>query len=131
MADFVGHPTTDLAMQFLREGKVDECLHCLDRILSAYPEDSMAYTIMGAAYSKSGENAMAIGAFEHALAWDESARAHANLGRAYEMVGRAKDAIREYQAAVQIDPNYKAASDGLTRLAPAPPDADGVDTQLL
>jgi Tfp pilus assembly protein PilF len=118
MTDFTGHPTTELAMQLFREGKVDECLRCLDKLVQAYPEDALAYTIMGAAYHKLGENGMAIGSFEHALAWDDSARAHANVARAYEMVGRTRDAVTHYQTAIQLEPEYKPAADGLARLAP-------------
>jgi tetratricopeptide (TPR) repeat protein len=45
------------------------------------------------------------------------ARAHSNLGYAYQLAGRANDARREYQAALQIDPQHIKARYNLQRLA--------------
>lgn len=123
MADFAGHPSTDLAMQLLREGKIDECLQCLEAVVSSEPDNATAYSIMGAAYSKAGDNGMAIGAFEHAVSSEDSPRAHANLAKAYETAGRTDDAVRQYELAVEIDPFYQVAAEGLKRLKP-PTDND-------
>ncbi len=119
MPKFQGHPSTDVAMQLLREGNVEECLECLERVVAAYPENALAYTIMAAAYHKQGDKAMTVAALEHALAEEDSARAHSNLAKAYEMVGRAKDAATQYQIAAEMDPAYMPASEGLHRVAPA------------
>lgn len=119
MNDSAGRPSTDLAMQLLREGKIDECLQCLDTVVAAEPDNATAYSIMGAAYSKSGDNGMAIGAFEHAVSSEESPRTHANLAKAYETAGRTDDAARQYELAVHIDPFYQVAAEGLKRLRPS------------
>jgi Tfp pilus assembly protein PilF len=119
MGAFAGHPTTDLAMQLLREGKTEECLECLERVVSAYPDNALAYTIMAAAYHKAGDKAMTVAALEHALAEEETARAHVNLAKAYEMVGRDKDAATQYQIAAEMDPSYQPAAEALQRLSAA------------
>ena len=38
------------------------------------------------------------------------------LGRAYEMLGKRQEAAVEYRAALQLDPNHKAAREGLRRV---------------
>jgi tetratricopeptide (TPR) repeat protein len=46
------------------------------------------------------------------------ARPHNNLGYAYQLAGRAEDAKREYQRALELDPNYALARRNLQRLTP-------------
>ena len=119
MSNYVGRASTDLAMQFLREGKVHECIECADRVIAANPDDALAYSILGAAYAQAGDHGMAIGAFEHALAAQKSARAHFNLARAYEESGRLQNALEQYQLAVQMDHTYRPPAEALNRLSKA------------
>lgn len=116
MNEFVGRATTEIAIQLLREGKPHECIACIDRVLQANPDDAMAYSVLGAAYSQIGDHGMSIAAFERCLAEQDSARGHFNLGKAYEEAGRVKDAIAQYHIAADMDPAYKLASDALDRL---------------
>jgi len=123
MSEFAGRASVDVAMQLLRDGKVRECIDCANRVISADPDNGMAYTILGAAYLQVGERALAIGAFQEAAAVDPCARSHYNLGAAYEQSGRVKDAIEQFQLAVQADPSYKPAADALERLKMSAPDS--------
>lgn len=116
MNDNIVSPTTDLAMQLLREGKAEECIACLDRLLVTDPDAALAYSILGAAYTKLGDRGMAIGAFERALAEEPTPRAHFNLGRAYEHAGRERDALEQFRQAANMDPGYKPAADALQHI---------------
>ena len=117
MSEFVGHATTDLAMQLLREGKIHECIACAEKVVEADMDNAKVYSILGAAYAQAGARGMAIAAFERSVAIKPSARGYYNLGKAYEQSGRMVEALAEYQRAVEIDPTYKAAVEALNRLS--------------
>jgi tetratricopeptide (TPR) repeat protein len=127
MSGFVGRPSTDLAIQLLREGKVHECIECIDQFVTAYPDDALAYSILGAAYSQTGAHGMAIASFERSLAEEDSARARFNLGRAYEQAGRTRHALEQYTRAAEMDPDYKQAASALERLTAAIAETAAVD----
>lgn len=116
MNEFVGRATTEIAIQLLREGKLHDCVACIDRVLQANSDDPLAYSVLGAAYSQIGDHGMAIAAFERSLAEEDSARGHFNLGKAYEEAARVKDAMKQYKIAADMDPAYKMAEDALERL---------------
>lgn len=119
MNDFLGHATTDLAMHLLREGKLHECIGCIEKVVSSNPDDAKAYSILGAAYAQAGDQGMSIAAFEKSLNLEPCARAHFNLGMAYEKSGRARDALEQYEYAVRIDPLYRQAAEAVNRLSKA------------
>ena len=138
MNDFLGHASTDLAMQLLREGKLHECIECAEKVISANTDDAKAYSILGAAYAGAGDQGMSIAAFEQSLALEPGARAHFNLGMAYEKSSRMREALEQYEYAVRIDPFYKQAAEAVNRLSkagadsPAPPSHDrGTEAHLL
>src|SRR5262249_33318961 len=49
-------------------------------------------------------------------AYPRPAGAHFWLGRLYQQQGKPAEAIREYEAALQLDPKYKAAQEALKKL---------------
>jgi tetratricopeptide (TPR) repeat protein len=116
MGGFVAHASTELAIQLLKEGRFDECIACMDQVIQTNPDDALAYSILGAAYSQIGDHGMAIAAFERSLAEEDSARGHFNLGKAYEEAGRIQNALDEYRMASEADPAYSHAADALERL---------------
>lgn len=116
MNEFLGHASTDLAMQYLREGNLHDCIACAEKVVSGNPDDAKAYAILGAAYAQAGDKGMAIAAFEQSLAIEPSARAHFNLGMAYEKSERLREALDQYQRAVAMDPGYKGAAEALSRV---------------
>jgi|GEM_PF-3559663 len=116
MNDFTGHASKEEGLKLLRAGRLHECIACMEQFIDAYPDDASAYLILGAAYSQAGDHAMAIAAFEHSIAEENTARAHFNLGRAYEQAGRIKNAADEYKIAAEMDPEYTQAKEALKRV---------------
>ena len=103
-------------MQLLRDKRLDECIQCLENVVEANPNDARAYSILGAAHAQMGDLDSATQAFQRALDIEPSPRAHFNLGMAFQDAGRPQDAIAQFEFAVQLDPQYKPASEAVARL---------------
>lgn len=120
MNQHVQRATTELAKQLLQERRFDECVRMAEEVVRTNPDDSLAFSIMGAAFVQLGEKGMAIAAFQNAVVAEPSARAYYNLGTAYERAERLRDAFQQYKLAVEQDANYAPAAQAFDRLKENP-----------
>lgn len=117
------HPTPHahllLAWAYAAQRRYDDALtECL-RAIELDPD-------YGNAYNDGGVYLLELRRFEEAEQWFQRAisarktsvrhHAHYNLGRLYERQGRWLDAIREYYAALLLEPRYTRAALALLRL---------------
>ena len=94
---------------------IDECHHAI----AVDPDFGNPYNDIGAYLIEKGE-------FEGAVPWLERAMKapryeaffypHFNLGRVHEAKGRLFDALREYKAAIDLNPNYALATRSFRQL---------------
>lgn len=116
MNDASEHVSTDLAMQYLREGKVQECIECAEKALDANPADAQCFSVLGAAYTKLGDLGTAVSSFRQALELAPSARAYFNLGTAYKTAGQVQEAEEQFRLAIEMDPAYRPAAEALKQI---------------
>ncbi|HLG16028.1 MAG TPA: tetratricopeptide repeat protein [Blastocatellia bacterium] len=93
-------------------GMVDEAIEECHHAIATDPDFGNPYNDIGAYLIEKGQ-------FEGAIPWLERAMKapryeayfypHFNLGRVYEARGRLFDALREYKAAIDLNPNYALA----------------------
>jgi len=80
--------------------------------------DSEAHGLLGAALSRTGDDAAAVTHFEHAVRLDPLKPAnHYNLGVAYEKVGHLDWALEGYRQSLLRDPAFEQAITAYYRLA--------------
>lgn len=104
------------AIEFLKSGQIDDAVALLLPLSVDDPDDPELHTLLGTAYHKKGDRLHSIYHFEEAVRLDESAKAYYNLGMVYEYANRIDEAVREFQVAVSLDPNYTKAQDALDKL---------------
>lgn len=100
-------------------GMLDEAIAECHKAIAVDPEFGNPYNDIGAYYLQMMK-------FEEAIPWLQRAKKAAryshpefpccNLARAYERLGRWKEAIAEYRLALELQPNYRAAAEGLAKL---------------
>lgn len=100
------------------EKAIEEC----HKAVEIDPDFGNPYNDIGAYYIE-------LKRFEEAIPWFLKAKQakryesphypRFNLGRVYERLGRWEDAIREYEEAIELVPDYKLAYQALTRLQAA------------
>jgi O-antigen biosynthesis protein len=73
------------------------------------PEAFTAYLILGRALQGQGQLPTAEQTYQKAIALRNSAEAHARLGSLYAAQGHLSHAVKHYQTAIQIDPNFAGA----------------------
>jgi tetratricopeptide (TPR) repeat protein len=115
-------------IQFAK-GEKDEAIKNALRALNLNPNESEYGTLVAEIYTALGSPAMAIPAYENALATPgviPTPQIHQNLGQLYEGEKQYTDALRHYKEAMQTDstfaPAYKSAG-RLYNLATRYPDA--------
>lgn len=106
--------TKEEGLRLLKAGQVVDAIKVFEQV-RAKADDAQVCTYLGAAYSQNGDKAGAVEAFEESLRLSETPKAHFNLAVAYEAVGRIDEAMREYQKAIDLDPNYAPAQEALKR----------------
>lgn len=116
MNDASVHVSIDLAMQYLREGKVQECIEYAEKALDANPDDARCFSVLGAAYTNLGDLEAAISSFRRALELAPSARSHYNLGTAYKTAGQVQEAEEQFRIAVELDQAYQLAVEALKQI---------------
>jgi Flp pilus assembly protein TadD len=85
------------------------------------PGYTMAYSNWGIALAMQGRLAEAVGKLSEAVRRNPaSASFHYNLGLALAKQGHVDQAVLEYQLALQIDPSFNKARDGLAGLSQPP-----------
>ncbi|HEY0550909.1 MAG TPA: tetratricopeptide repeat protein, partial [Verrucomicrobiae bacterium] len=104
--------------ELLRKGKPLEAVEKLRRATELLPGDPRAWNLLGLAYHRSGQPALAVQAYRHALAKDQSnvvAVAHYNLGCLLLEQNRAAEAADELRSYTLITNSMG----GLVKLASA------------
>ncbi len=119
MENVPGGMTKDEGLRLLKEGNIDEAIDLLEKAKDEDPEDAQIHSYLGAAYNQKGDKVRSIFSFEEALRLEETPRNYFNLGLAYQSVNRTDEAIRQYNMALDIDPDYKQARTAVDRLKEA------------
>jgi len=101
-------------VQAFRKGNFKSAVEELERATQADPENSRAFSFLGAAYAEQGRYNAAIGAFRRAAEIrPNDPTMHYNLGQAYEVAGVPLQAWFEYKKALEINPRYGLARGAL------------------
>ncbi len=95
----------ELAGALLQEGKPQLAIPHLEEALRLMPGYLDAHAKLGDALGMSGRYAEAVAQFQMVLRYIDSAENRHNLGFAFDNMGRTDDAIREYRAALRLDPD--------------------------
>ena len=115
------------ARALLGQNRPAEAAQILRLHLQGYAGTAAEYMLLGVALSESGERLMALETLEQAVAMEPgNAVAHYNLGEAYREFGRDREALAEWKRALQLRPDYPAATRALAevrRHLAAPPAA--------
>ncbi len=114
--------TLQQARQLLAAGQHDQAVEILRAQLEINSADAEANSLMGAALSMAGRLTESLPYLERAVGLDpQRASYYYNLGAVAERAGDNGRAQSCYRRAVELDPNYKKAAEGLQRLyTPAP-----------
>jgi tetratricopeptide (TPR) repeat protein len=98
-----------------------EAFEAAQRALSLAPRDGLTLDTIGVVMTRAGAHADAVEPFRHAVARDAGKPAyHYNLGAALQFVGDLEGAVREYRAALRLDPNFHRAWSSLAQVASRP-----------
>lgn len=99
----------------LRDEAIEEC----HRAIGVDPDFGNPYNDIGAYLIEAGNLHAAIPWFERAMKaprYEAYFYPHFNLGRVYEAMGLLFEALRQYQAAISLNPKYTLAITSLRRL---------------
>jgi len=111
-----GHAWHNLGHCLAQRDRLDEALDAYRRGLSISPDPLRTRFDIGALLARRGEYAEAVQWFEQCVAGgfrvSESRR---NLGYLYRTLGRTPDAVRQYRALLALNPDDRAAQEGLNR----------------
>ena len=97
----------------------DEAIEECHRAIEVDPDFGNPYNDIGAYLIEQGNLYGAIGWLQRAMTaprYESYFYPHFNLGRVYEALGRAYDALREYKAAIDLNPKYALAIRAFRRL---------------
>ena len=87
------------------QGRHDQALRCLQKVLSVRHDHVEALSNMGNVYLARGDVSLAIGCYQSAIQADPvQVDAMSNLGNALQLAGRLDDAVAIYQYALKICP---------------------------
>ena len=92
----------------LTDQAIDQCYQAIE----VDPDFGNPYNDIGAYLIEQGNLHSAIPWLQRAMSaprYESYFYPHFNLGRVYEAMGRAYDALREYKAAIDLNPGYKLA----------------------
>ncbi len=108
-----GSPTQDLlakARDLYQEGRDDEALPELHRVVMIEPTNAAAYLLSGRINQRRGDQEAAIAALKTAIFWDPKLiDAHILLGRIFLERGDRGEAVKYATSAITIDPNNQEA----------------------
>jgi tetratricopeptide (TPR) repeat protein len=107
-----GSPQEFLAQahKLYQEGRDDEALQLLRRVLTLEPTSADAFLLIGRINQRLGDQKAAISALKTAIFWEpRTIDAHILLGRIFLELGDRAQAMTYARSAIQIDPNNQEA----------------------
>jgi Flp pilus assembly protein TadD len=105
----------DATALYLR-GKTEDAIVTLRHVVAAHPDHARAQNLLGAACATAGQTDCARTAFEASIrANPRDPSAYVNLGVFQLQTGNAGGAIEAFGEALALDPQSRAARDGLTQ----------------
>jgi len=112
---------TEVGTALVALGRFSEATVYYEQATRVMPGYTMAYSNWGIALAMQGRLAEAVGKLSEAVRRNPaSASFHYNLGLALAKQGHVDQAVLEYQLALQIDPSFNKARDGLAGLSQPP-----------
>lgn len=98
------------ARALLRENRPADAVALVQALLAVRMGTAEDYMLLGIALAQAGDTAGAVEALEHAVVIDGGdPAAHFNLGQVYRQIGRNRDALRVFERACSLRPDYHAA----------------------
>lgn len=105
------------AQKLYQDGRDDEALPLLRRVLTIEPTSAEAFLLIGRINQRAGDQRAAISALKTAIFWEsKTIDAHILLGRIFLDLGDRAQALTYARSAIEIDPNNQEAI-GLLRQA--------------
>lgn len=105
------------AEELVRSGDASQAVPLLEEITRQEPENWRAFLYLGVAYAKNHRYETAIGALRRATQLNDNVPStHYNLAQICELAGVPEEAEHEYNQALQLDPDYEMAVQGLERV---------------
>ncbi|HKQ52686.1 MAG TPA: tetratricopeptide repeat protein [Pyrinomonadaceae bacterium] len=98
------------AQKLYQEGRDEEALQLLRRVLTLEPTSAEAFLLIGRINQRLGDQQAAISALKTAIFWESrTIDAHVLLGRIFLELGDRAQALSYARSAIQIDPNNQEA----------------------
>lgn len=98
------------AQKLYQEGRDEEALQLLRRVLTLEPTSAEAFLLIGRINQRLGDQKAAISALKTAIFWEpKTIDAHILLGRIFLELGDRAQAMTYARSAIQIDPNNQEA----------------------
>lgn len=98
------------AQKLYQEGRDEEALQLLRRVLTLEPTSAEAFLLIGRINQRLGDQQAAISALKTAIFWESrTIDAHVLLGRIFLELGDRAQALAYARSAIQIDPNNQEA----------------------
>lgn len=98
------------AQQLYQDGRDDEALPILRRVLTIEPTSAEAFLLIGRINQRLGDQKAAISALKTAIFWEsKTIDAHILLGRIFLELGDRAQALAYAHSAIEIDPNNQEA----------------------
>jgi cytochrome c-type biogenesis protein CcmH/NrfG len=105
------------ARGLLERHQSSEAAQLLRLHLQQHAGTAAEYMLLGVALAESGEGLMALETLEQAVALEpKNAVAHFNLGQAYHQFARNREALCEWERALQLRPSYPAATRAIAEI---------------
>ena len=102
------------SLELYQAGQVAEAARKLRMLLQKRPDQPNARHLLGVIEHAGGRDEAALALLERAVAArSHDASFHNNLATVCKALGRTRDAIAHYQRAVELDPDYAVAHNGL------------------
>jgi tetratricopeptide (TPR) repeat protein/TolB-like protein len=98
-------------LELLAEGKLPEAQRELTEATFSLPESSAAHEALGRVFQREDKHTLAAIEFQTALRQKDSFEAHLGLARAYVSLGHLEPALKQIQAAQQLEPDNSEAQD--------------------
>jgi Flp pilus assembly protein TadD len=119
------------ARWMLQSDQAGQAVALLQDGMARLGADAEAHGLLGAALSRSGNDAASVSHFEQAVRLEpQRASNHFNLGVAYEKLGRLDWALEGYRQALLRDPAFEPAIMAYYRLAQSLADGPSAETPL-